>query len=103
MSDNTNYGGIISTLLEAVEMIKTYLAQELKSLVDENLIEPLMIAKSKIFSSVMAAISLSLALAFLSVAAFLVLVDLIGSYPIAYLIVGVVFLILGLIFAKKAK
>ncbi|MDI6799830.1 MAG: hypothetical protein QMD53_04045 [Actinomycetota bacterium] len=103
MFDNINYGGIISTLLEALDLVKTYLAQELRSLVDENVIEPIMEAKSKLFSSLMAAISLSFAAAFLSIAAFLVLVDLTGSYPVSYSIVGAVFLIMGIIFIKKAK
>lgn len=103
MLDNSNYGGILSTLLEAVELLKTFLGQELKKVVDENVIEPIMTAKSKLMTGIIAAVSLSIALIFFSFSAFLFLVEITGSYPISYLVIGAIFLIVGLLLLKKAK
>lgn len=87
---------VIDSVLELVDLITLYVKKQAKSIVDQSIAGPIGAAARKAAFMILAFSLFSLAAIFIAVGLFLSLVSLTG-YILAYLIIGILLIIAGLI------
>jgi membrane-bound ClpP family serine protease len=102
MAEEKRRKSILDLILELVELLNKYFKQQLLEVISESVIDPLTRAGRKVGFWILTFTLFAIASIFIAVAVFLILVQIIGSYSIAYLIVGVVFIIAGILVGRKA-
>jgi membrane-bound ClpP family serine protease len=102
MAEEKRRKSILDLIFELVELLNKYFKQQLLGVISESVVEPLTTAGRKVGFWILTFTLFAIASIFIAVAVFLILVQIIGSYSIAYLIVGVVFTIAGIVVGRKA-
>ena len=93
---------LIDSVIELIDLIAAYIRQHAKQIVDEGIAKPLQVAGRKAGLFLFAFTVFSLASIFVSVGLFLALASLTG-YPAAYLLIGVVLIVSGLLALRSSK
>ena len=87
---------IIDSVLELIDLVTLYFKKQIKSIVDQSITKPIRTAARKAAFMILAFSLFSLAAIFTAVGLFLSLASLTG-YILAYLIIGILLVIAGLI------
>ncbi|HEY3375134.1 MAG TPA: hypothetical protein VGK02_08745 [Candidatus Aquicultor sp.] len=91
----------VDTIVELIDLIAEYARKQLKNVIDESIAKPLKSAGRKVALLLFAFSIFSLAAIFITVGLFLSLVHFVG-YPISYLLIGVVLVVVGMIAVYQA-
>jgi membrane-bound ClpP family serine protease len=102
MAEEKRRKSILDLILELVELLNKYFKQQLLEVISESVIDPLTTAGRKVGFWILTFTLFAIASIFIAVAVLLILVQIIGSYSIAYLIVGAAFIIAGVLVGRKA-
>lgn len=86
---------------ELLELGGTYLRQQLESIIETSVAKPLKRAGLTVAATILAAFVFGLAVIFIAVGLFLLLVKFVGAYWIAYLIIGASLLLIGILISIK--
>jgi len=100
---NTSQGKrLIDSVIELIDQIAAYIKQNAKQIIDESIAKPLQSAGRKAGLFFFAFVVFSIASLFVSVGLFLAFTSIVG-YPIAYLTIGGVLIIAGLLALRASK
>jgi len=94
---------LLKSIVDLIELLIAYVRQELKSTVDSSLAEPLRKAGKKVGIAIFVAFIMSVAAIFIAVGLFQLLATLLGATWIAYLVIGVILIIFGVVAGVRSK
>ena len=94
---------LLKSIVDLIELLIAYVRQELRSTVDKSLAEPLRKAGKKTGIAIFVAFIMSIAAIFIAVGLFQLLATIVGATWIAYLIIGTLLVIVGIIAGSRLK
>jgi hypothetical protein len=93
---------LIDLVIELIDQIAAYIKQNAKQIVDESIAKPLQNAGRKAGLFFFAFVVFSIASIFVAVGLFLAFASVVG-YPVAYLLIGIILIIAGLLALRAGK
>ncbi len=103
MEDKTTEKSLSDLIVELVNVVSKYLRQESKETLESSVIKPLNHMKDRMIFGIIAAFLIGLSAIFVSVAVFLLLVKVVGSYWLGLGIIGIILLVGGFVLIGKAR
>ena len=101
MEENKN--SLLKSIVDLIELLIAFVRQELKSAVDSSLAEPLKKAGKKTGIAIAVGFIMGIAAIFIAVGLFQLLATIVGATWIAYLIIGTLLVIVGIIAGSRSK
>ena len=101
MEENKN--SLLKSIVDLIELLIAFIRQELKSAVDSGLAEPLKKAGKKTGIAIAVGFIMGIAAIFIAVGLFQLVATLVGATWIAYLIIGVLLIIFGVIVSVGSR
>lgn len=103
MAEEKRDKSLIELLIELIDLSARYIRRQVELTVEKGVSSPIKRAGFRAATAVLAATIIGTALIFVALGLFLLLVKLVGDAWLAFLIVGVILLIAGLLIARKGQ
>ena len=103
MAETKQEKSLIELVVELIDLFARYVRQQIKLAVDSGIAAPLKKAGFAAAVAILSAVIFGLAAIFITVGLFLLLIRIVGAAWIAFLIVGVVLLLVGAVIMRRGR